>query len=108
MANAQREALALLASEFPDFPADSLPSNIPACMAPSHWRNDLCPSWRSPDGEIVLWIDYPSAADREFPSSARYVIAGDEDGCVEWELDDWTHARAALVGALARRHTAAA
>lgn len=92
-------------TEFPDFPAADMPSDIPADFADSSWRNEICPSftiWENMDSPVFqwakLWIDYADSALREFQDGKRFLIQLiDEDGRVSpadiWQSDDWNSTR---------------
>lgn len=78
-----------IAKEFPDYPVASLPE-IPAGFVPSHWHNDACPSWSR--GDLVLFIDYPNPADRDFDDGTRFSLqrSTGAGANVIVDTDDWT------------------
>jgi hypothetical protein len=58
---------------FPDFPASDMPGILPG-FVDSSWRNDICPSFTSEALGLILWVDYATPADREFPDWPRYRV----------------------------------
>ena len=79
---------------------------IPDWLAPSHWHNDACPSWRAEiaGGSVSIFVDYADAAAREFPETPRYVVLlalGDHSGEEYAATDNWAEAVAALDSARA-------
>ena len=80
--------LSRLAREFPDYPADSLPT-IPAGFVDRSWRNETLPSFIHEESGVVLWCDYPNPLQREWPDAPRFsavqcVTRDDEAG---WQFD---------------------
>lgn len=62
--------------EFPDYPVDSLPGDIPEWLECVPWHNDACPIWymrgyEDPEAGIHLAIDYPDVWARICPTSAE-------------------------------------
>lgn len=52
------------AAAFPDYPAAALPP-IPDGFTDRSWVQEPCPSFMHEARGLVLWCDYPDAADRE-------------------------------------------
>lgn len=81
------------ATEFPDYPAADLPP-IPAHWVDSSWRNEQCPHWAIGDS-LLVFVDYPEAAEREFPESPRFTVHRlvngmfPEGDSVVFSGDDW-------------------
>lgn len=99
------------ATEFPDYPSAEMPP-IPATWEDVSWRNEQCPSFLTPEGapRFFVFVDYPEAADREFPESPRFTVhrATDEGEMPEGfnvvsDGDDWS---AVLAFILANAFTA--
>lgn len=81
-----------VASEFPDFPLDTVPAldTVPVLgtelWQDKSWRNDVCPSWVATfwpgAGEerreflFVLWVDWPDPSQRELPECSRMYLVG--------------------------------
>lgn len=75
-----------VASEFPDFPLDTVPELDTKLWQDKSWHNDVCPSWVATfrpgaGGErreflFVLWVDWPDAAYRELPECSRLYLVG--------------------------------
>jgi len=83
----------LLAREFPDYEASSLPE-IPADWEEASWHNDVCPSWQTPaSGRTYLhiFIDYLDPDQRELGDQRFSVSEIDEDGDSGhlMDTDDW-------------------
>lgn len=74
------------ATEFPDYPLDSLPE-IPAGFTDTSWHNDTCPSFGDEEFNLVVFIDYPDAAMREYPQAPRFTLNKGEDHLLSG--DDW-------------------
>lgn len=94
---------ALIKREFSSYDVATLPSDIPAFMVCSAWKNDICPSWRDAEdaGALELWIDFPNAEDREFPGSPRFLVQrrtadNSEEFAILYHGDDWPAALLAL------------
>lgn len=96
-------AKALIAREFPDFDCSTLPADIPEFMIAQPWHNEACPSWRTEDGRLELWIDYADVSLREFPDSeGRFFVQTRFEGADDrftplYHGDDWEAAKAALL-----------
>jgi len=86
--------------EFADYDQSTLPV-IPAGFRPTHWHNDICPSWQL--GHLRLWIDYADDSMREFPCSYRYTLQflSDPDDASESttliHTSDWTAVMAVII-----------
>jgi hypothetical protein len=89
------------AAQFPDFDLATIPADLPEDFADRSWRNEPCPSLFSEARQMVLYIDYPDAADRDQPEASRYSLnRADHTGAVVSlivDSEDWS----AIVGALA-------
>lgn len=72
---------------FPDFPTASLPS-LPTAWEDTSWHNDACPSWHVGGGWYV-YIDYPTAAERELPESSRFTVYHIDDDKQLYHGDEW-------------------
>lgn len=90
--------------EFPDYPVDSLPGDIPEWLECVPWHNDACPIWymrgyEDPEAGIHLAIDYPDAERREI-DGPRYRIwmsdALQNYLAPPLNTDDWEAAKAEL------------
>lgn len=86
--------------EFPDFP----PAGVPILgddWTDISWRNDACPSFRSERAGLVLFVDHPDLAEREFGAD-RYSLFDadgfDEGGDPLVSSEDWTEVEAAIAG----------
>ena len=70
-----------------EFPSDfAVPCEIEALvengvLIDQSWHNDTCPSFQMRGTEIVLWIDHPEIAQREFPDEVckRFTIGEDQE-----------------------------
>lgn len=75
---------------FPDF--DTMPA-IPADWHDISWRNDACPSFRTPNGFIVF-VDYADKALRECDTGERFNVQSDPEVSNHNETvfasDDWS------------------
>jgi hypothetical protein len=90
--------------EFPDYPVETLPQDIPAWMVPTHWHNDTAPSWtfRGPDGAMVIYIDYADVSQREMHSdgSRRFTLMtfdANDRHMGDFATDDWAEAKGTLI-----------
>ena len=86
-------------NQFPGYPTSTLPdlTGFEDCS----WHNDTCPSWRY--GQFIIWIEWPSQADREFPGGYRYIVArevnnGHATRDFELETNNWAEVLAHLKG----------
>lgn len=82
-----------IASEFPTYPQDSLPALIPPSWQDASWHNDVCPSFLI-NGTVRVWLDWPTAHEREFPDGARFTVTTeptdeDSEGRTLFASDDW-------------------
>jgi hypothetical protein len=79
-------------TEFPDYPADAMPA-MPAGFVDSSWKNDICPGFRNEKLNLVIYADFPNAADREFPEEPRFtlhsIVENDATGDTIAVSDDW-------------------
>lgn len=81
-------------TEFPDFNPETMPV-IPPAWTDESWHNDVCPSFRTPNG-LRVWVDYADPDMRESASSeARFNVVddqhpGDASDNVVLESDDWS------------------
>ena len=75
------------ATAFPDFPAASLPS-LPTAWEDTSWHNAACPSWHVGGGWYV-YIDYPTAEQREFPTNSHFTVYHVDDDKQLYHGDDW-------------------
>ena len=78
---------------FPDYPATEM-VGVPDGFIDTSWENDICPSFTSDVLGLTIWVDYPHAADREYPEWARFRVTPQDHG-VETsgeglEADDWS------------------
>ncbi len=77
------------AQEFPDFDLASLPE-IPESWKDASWHNETCPGF-NPFGTVYVFVDYPNAADREFPEcEERFSVIDHAGGVVShYHGNDW-------------------
>lgn len=60
--------------EFPEYPADEMPT-IPEGFTDRSWSNEPCPCFIHEASGVVLWVDYPDTADREYGADmARFQV----------------------------------
>jgi hypothetical protein len=72
----------LFRSEFPNYPADSLPVLLLASpFTDESYHNDVCPSFVvEMDGRPVrVFADFPDMGDREYPELPRFRAYYDDD-----------------------------
>lgn len=62
-----------LEEEFPGWPASEV-ADIPKFMIPSHNRHNECPSWKTPDGLIEVFVERENPEDRASPETPRYGV----------------------------------
>lgn len=82
-----------MAEHHSGFDQSTLPTIPPGWVDPS-WVNDCCPSFRVPNKDLRVWIDYPGPQHREFPEDGRFMVTTEMNGeyfatCVE-PTDDWS------------------
>lgn len=85
-------------SEFPQFPADDMPT-IPAEWHDVSWCNDACPCFEiitGADGDsnyqsMKVWVEESDPAKREVCNSKRFTVCyeRDSDCYTALETDDW-------------------
>lgn len=73
---------------FADYPICSLPT-IPTGFVDVSWHNDTCPSFECTALGLMLFIDYPDTAQREFPGAARFTLYVTGMGIELLATDDW-------------------
>lgn len=91
--------IALIAKEFRDFPAETIPYGIPHFMMCGAWHNDTCPIWRTADDRLVLGVDFVDRELREFPECHRFgvhVDNGHDGSTILYSGDCWTTAKLVL------------
>lgn len=73
-------------TEFPDFPSDAMPA-IPEGFSDRSWGNEGCPCFIHEATGVVLWINYPEAAE---DGEARYSVdrCGTRDPEAGWQFDE--------------------
>lgn len=94
----------LIKDEFPRYPVDTLPPDIPNWLQCLAWHNDAMPIWGNAtyangEGGIVLSIDYPDPKERsevELESLPRFSVwltneMGDQISDT-YQTDDWNEA----------------
>lgn len=86
-----RERMMTIHEEFPDYPIDSLPP-LPEGWQDMSWANDACPCFGF--GDLIIFIDFPEAKDREFPETKRFSVMrspelAERDG-TRLDSDDWS------------------
>lgn len=96
--------LSIIRREFPRYPVDSVPEDVPDWLECRAWHNDVCPIWGEvgrddPHVGIFLAINYPDPADREEGDGPRFSVwvmdaAGRETH--QYNTDDWPEALAEL------------
>lgn len=60
-------------TEFPTFPEMPEAQALLALgWTDTSWHNDACPSFKSPDGMLLIWIEHPEEAQRDCPD--RFVV----------------------------------
>lgn len=85
--------------EFSDMPADAVPE-LPVGWIDESWGNDVCPRFHHQEAGLVLWVDYPDRAMREFPEMPRLtlthaaVCGESEEHIISYE--EWEDMRAEL------------
>ncbi len=74
---------------FPTFSPSSLPS-IPSTWEDISRHQDVCPSWSTPTGLIIL-VDFEEPSEREFPDSPRFHVMDltGRDVVDVYDGDDW-------------------
>lgn len=82
-----------IASQFPDYPLDSLPAMWE--WEDMSWHNDVCPSFRK--GNLLVWVDWPDPRERENYDGRRFTLCRLDpntglpaENSVILETDDWT------------------
>lgn len=68
----------LITREFPEYPLDTIPQDIPGWLECGAWHNDSCPVWGdesylSGNGGIALAIDYADHAMRDYGGEAPEI-----------------------------------
>jgi hypothetical protein len=58
-----------------------------ARLTDESWGNDVCPSFRTNDGQFVLWVDAEEPEDREIPGTFRFSATTDEGKTVVFMSD---------------------
>lgn len=107
-------AYRMIASEFPDYPLDTIPQDIPAWLTCHAWHNDVAPIWGDAgyamnEPGIMLVIDFPRPEDRELGGGERfrvYRVNEDPDSIDmddDFESDDWAATLAHLEKMRTRR-----
>jgi hypothetical protein len=92
-----------IAVEFPDFPLDTIPADIPEWLECQPWHNDACPIWYErgfddPEEGIKLCIDWPDPDRRELPAPRFGVWKATAEGeCLSnFGSDSWAETLAEL------------
>lgn len=97
---------ALIQGEFPDYPLDTLPKDIPAWLRCSAWHNDACPVWYdenylNSDGKTLgvgLAIDFLDVTLRDYgndpgevhsPRFSCWLFDGGQQVGDAFATDDW-------------------
>ena len=87
----------LVQGEFPDFPEEDIPPDIPAFMQCTAWHNDTAPTWGNVDNSLLLSVDYSDKSLSEFPDHGACLhVWIDGDLPPLYEGNDWAAARLAL------------
>lgn len=61
--------------EFPDFPLETLPGDLPAGFVDQSWHNDACPSFLHEPTGLALYCDHPEPGAREYgPDTPRFLL----------------------------------
>ena len=94
--------------EFPNFPLESIPGDIPDWLVPCPWHNDAMPIWGDEsyalgEGGVCLSVDYPDPAMRENgPGEPRFCVWRCTEMCENlgrvFSSDDWQETLAILRG----------
>lgn len=92
-------------TEFPSFPEMPEAAVLLAQgWADTSWHNDACPSFKSPDGTLLIWIEHPEEEKRDV-MDGRFIVErlpepverddpryGEQAECL-YSGDDWAAAR---------------
>jgi hypothetical protein len=82
-------------AEFPEYPVETLPIDIPLWLLPHPWHNDPMPLWWDVDSEISLGIDHPNPTERETPGP-RFIAYDAALNVDIYQGDDWDSCRTSL------------
>lgn len=81
------------ATEFPDFPASDIPTDIPPDFMDSSWHNDECPSFTSDARGLTLWVNYPDLDPADHGSRFSVVLSTEtylnSAGYWSFDSDSW-------------------
>ncbi len=69
--------------DFHEIPKEILDRVASGDLTDSSWGNDVCPSFKTPDEYLTLWVDHPNPERRELEGKRFAISREDADGNAE-------------------------